>query len=304
MEWLNYHHLLYFWAVVKEGGIVPASKRLNLSHPTISTQIRKLEESLDEPLFDRSGRKLRLTEMGQVVYHYADEIFSLGTELMDTVKGRREGVGVRLRVGVTSILPKLVVLQLLEPVLSLDHPVHLVLTEDRHERLLFDLSAHRLDVVLADAPVPPGSAIKAFNHDLGESPVAFFARPNVAASLKAGFPDSLDGQPMLMPTHGTSLRRSLDRWFDSRGVHPTVVSEFQDSAVLSVFGAKGLGVFAAPAIVADDVVQQLDVAVVGITHEVHERFFAISAERRLKNPAVIAMRESARHRLSEGGEGR
>lgn len=300
MEWLNYHHLLYFWTVVKEGGVVPASKALRLSHPTISSQIRKLEESLGEALFDRSGRRLRLTEMGRVVYHYADEIFSLGAELMDTVKGRRAGLGVRLRVGVTSILPKLVVRQLLEPVLDMDLSVHLVLTQDRHERLVADLALHHLDVVLADAPVPPGSPVKAFNHHLGESAIAFFATEATAAALSPGFPRSLDGQPMLMPTPGTSLRRSLERWFDGLEIHPTVVAEFQDMSLLEVFGSHGLGVFAAPANVADDVTRQYGVSLVGTTTEVTERFYAISGERRLKNPAVIAMRESARVRFHEG----
>ena len=298
MEWLNYHHLLYFWTVVNEGGIVPAGKVLRLSHPAISSQLRKLEESLGEPLFDRSGRRLELTETGRVVHRYADEIFKMGGELLDTVKGRQGDSRVRLRVGVTSMLPKLVVRRLLQPAMCLPQPVHLVLTEDRHERLLAGLALHELDVVLADAPVPPASTVRAYNHLLGESPIAFFATPAMAGPLREGFPASLDGAPLLMPTHGTALRRSLDRWFDGLGLRPRVVAEIQDSAVLKVFGAEGLGVFPAPGVVREAVEAQYAVAFVGETAEATERFYAITVDRKIKNPAVVAISRLAKDALA------
>ena len=295
MDWLNYHHLLYFRTVAKEGGITPAANVLRLSHPAISSQVRKLEEALGEELFDRSGRRLELTEMGRLVYRYADEIFTLGGELLDTVRGRR--FGARLRVGVTSMLPKLVVRRLLQPALALPEPVRLLLTEDSHERLLAGLALHELDVVLTDAPVPPGSSVRAFNHLLGASPITFFATPDRAGPLRTDFPRSLDGTDFLMPTEGAAMRRSLDRWFDALDIRPRVVAEIQDSGLLKVFGGDGLGTFAAPALVEEAIVAQYGVEILGRTDDVAEQFFAITGERKLKNPAVAALSASARAEL-------
>lgn len=294
MEWINYHHLLYFWTVAREGGIVPASRALRLAHPTVSAQIRQLEDALGEDLFDRTGRRLQLTEVGRVAFRYADEIFSLGNEMLDVIRGRSTGSAVRLHVGVTGVVPKLVVRKLLEPALRLEEPVQLTVEEDTHERLLASLATHELDVVLADAPVPPGSAVRAFNHLLGECGVTFFAAPGLARKLAKGFPASLDGAPMLMPTAGTTMRRSLDAWFTARDVRPRVAAELQDAALVKVFGADGVGAFASPTVIEHDVVGRWGVRVVGRTEEVRERFYAISVERRLKNPAVLAISDSAR----------
>jgi LysR family transcriptional activator of nhaA len=297
MEWLNYHHLLYFWVVAREGGLVAAGKVLRLSHPTLSAQIHRLEDQLGEKLFARAGRKLALTEMGRVVYRYADEIFSLGRELVDTVKGRSTGQPLRLNVGIVDALPKLVVRRLLQPALALREPVRLVCYEAPFEKLLADLSMHTLDVVIADSPVPAGAAVRAFSHQLGETGVAFFARDELARSLRRTFPRALDGAPMLLPLESSTLRRALNQWFLRHDLKPRVVAEFEDSALLKVFGADGLGVFPAPMVVEAQVRAQYGVEVVGRVPEVRERFFAISVERKLKNPAVVAICEAAREEL-------
>ena len=297
MDWVNYHHLLYFWTVAREGGLVAAGKVLRLSHSTLSTQIRELENQLGEKLFVRAGRKLTLTEVGRVVYRYADEIFSLGREMVDTVKGRSGGQPLRLDVGIANVVPKLVVRRLLEPALRLAEPVRLCCYEDSYEKLLADLALHTLDVVISDAPVPPGSSIRAFNHLLGETSVTFFGTPDLAKQYKRGYPGSLDGAPMLLPLEELILRRALNQWFDRIGVKPRVVAEFADSALLKVFGADGIGIFPAPSVMEAEVCRQYGVVVIGSVPEVRERFYAISVERKLKNPAVVAISEAARHQL-------
>jgi LysR family transcriptional activator of nhaA len=295
--WLNYHHLLYFWMTVREGGIQAASRKLRLAHPTVSVQIKRLEESLGHPLFDRSRRKLQLTEAGQLAYRYADQIFSLGREFQDALEGHAPGSAVRLAVGTSEVMPKLVVRSLIDPALHLDTPVRLTCTEDRLDRLLAELATHQLDVVLADAPCPPSVGVKAFNHLLGECGVGFFASRRLASRLTGEFPKSLDGAPMLLPSGDTSLGRGVRHWFDSCGVRPEVVAEFSDSALMKAFGQTGLGVFPLPDITEEDVKRQYNARIVGHTNEIRARFFAISTERRLKNPAVLAICESARQQI-------
>lgn len=297
LEWVNYHHLLYFWVVAREGGLVPAGKVLRLSHPTLSAQIHALEHQLGEKLFAKVGRKLALTEMGRVVFRYADEIFTLGRELVDTVKGRSTGQPLRLDVGVVDVVPKLIVRRLLRPALSLPEPVKLVCHEDSYEKLLADLSLHALDIVIADSPVPSGSSVRAFNHLLGETEVSFFGARSLARSLKRAFPKSLDGAPMLLPLENSPLGRALHHWFERNRVRPRVIAEFDDSALLKVFGADGVGLFPAPAAVEEAVCRQYGVQVVGRAPEVKERFYAVSVERRLKNPAVVAITDAARLEL-------
>ncbi len=297
VEWLNYHHLLYFWVVAREGGLTQASKVLRLAPPTLSAQVRALEERLGEKLFARVGRKLVLTDVGRVVYGYADEIFGIGRELLDAVKQQHSGRPLKLLVGVTDAVPKLLVRRLLEPVLSMREPVHLVCNEATNERLLADLSMHALDLVIADAPVPPGSAVRAFNHFLGESSVSFFATPKIAKRLKRGFPRSLNGARALLPISGSPMRRALDHWLSSVEVHLDVAVELQDSALLEVFGAEGLGIFPASTALRKDIERQYEVALIGTAESVRERFYAISIDRRLKHPAVLALTKAARHEL-------
>ena len=214
MNWLNYQHLMYFWVVAREGGLVPAGKVLRLSHPTLSAQIHALEDRLGEKLFSRVGRKLALTDVGRVALRYADEIFGLGRELVETVQGKGSGRLVRLDVGIVDVVPKLVVRRILQPALSLPEPVRLVCHEGTFDRLLAELAQHALDIVIADSPVPSGSVIRAHNHLLGECGVCLFATASLAAAYRAGFPRSLDGAPLLLPAEGLTLRRSLNQWFE------------------------------------------------------------------------------------------
>jgi LysR family transcriptional activator of nhaA len=297
MQWLNFHHLRYFWIVAREGGLVPAGKVLRLSHPTLSAQIHLLEDSLGEKLFEKTGRKLVLTEMGKVVYRYAEEIFALGGEMVDTVNGRAKGQAPRVDVGICDVVPKLIVRRLLQPALSLPEPVRLVCTEDSHERLLASLALHTLDIVISDSPVAPGDSVRAFSHLLGECGVSLFATKSLASTYRRGFPGSLDGAPMLLPIESSTLRRALSQWFDRHGVKPRIIAEFDDSALLKVFGADGVGLFPAPRAVEREVMGQYGVELVGRVDGVRERFYAISAERRLKHPAVVAISEAARHEL-------
>lgn len=294
---LNYHHLRYFWVVAREGGLVPAGKVLRLSHPTLSAQIHALEAQLGQQLFTKSGRKLVLTDIGRVVYRYADEIFTLGREMVDAVGGRAAGRLLRLNVGIADVVPKLVVQRLLQPGLTLPEPVRLVCYESPFEKLLGDLALHALDIVISDAPVPPGSHVRAFDHLLGETGISFFGTKALARAHRPGFPKSLNGAPMLLPLESFTLRRSLDEWFVRQRIAPRVVAEFEDSALLMVFGADGLGVFAAPTVVEKEVAAQYGVEVLGRARAVRERYYAISVKRRLEHPAIVAISDAARQEL-------
>ncbi len=297
MEWLNYHHLLYFWTIARLGSVAAASEELRLAQPTLSGQLRLLEESLGEKLFHRVGRRLVLTEMGQTVYRYADEIFSLGRELMDAVQRRPTGRPLRFVVGIADVVPKLIAYRLLEPALRLGEKIRLVCREDKVDQLLGELALHRVDLVLSDAPIGPGVNVRAFNHLLGECSVAFFGTAGLASTYRRGFPRSLDGAPILLPVEGTTLRRSLDHWFQTLDVRPQVVGEFDDSALLKVFGQSAAGIFVAPVAIEEQVCAEYRVRVIGRVEAVRERFYAISAERRLKHPAVVAVSTAARETL-------
>lgn len=289
LGWLNYHHLLYFHATAHEGSMTAAARKLRLAQPTLSAQIRLLEDALGEPLFDRTGRRLELTAAGRTTLQYADAIFGLGAELQQALRGRAPGKRLRLTVGVADGLPKLVIYRLLEPVLEREGGARLDVRDGPTPDLLAQLGAHQLDLVLSDAALAPGSGIRAFNHSLGESGVTLFARPDLAVALRPGFPRSLDGAPMLLPATGSALRRGLDEWLDRHGIVPDVVAEVGDSALMKVFGQNFTGVFAAPSAVADEVTQQYRVAEVGVADDVRERFWAISGERRVRHPAVEAI---------------
>jgi len=297
VERLNYHHLLYFWMVAREGTVARASEKLRLAQPTLSGQIHALEVALDEKLFERAGRKLRLTEMGRLVFRYADEIFSLGRELVDSVKGQPTGRPLRLAVGVADGLPKLVAYRLIEPALALPEPVRLVVHAQSTEKLLAALVLHELDVVLTDRLAGPGVRMRVFNHLLGDCGVTLFAAPKLAAKYRRRFPRALDGAPFLLPGEASTLRSAVEQWLERRRIRPRVVGEFDDSALIKVFGQAGGGIFAAPSIIESSVCRQYGVAVVGKMGDARERFYAISVERRLKHPAAIAITESARRSL-------
>jgi LysR family transcriptional regulator, transcriptional activator of nhaA len=297
MEWLNYHHLLYFWTVAREGSIAKACQKLSLAQPTISGQLRLLEETLGEKLFARAGRGLVMTEVGQVVYRYADEIFGLGRELQDVLKGRPRGRPARLLVGISDQMPKLIAYRALQPVLAMPEPIHLVCHEDSPERLLAELSEHRLDVVLSDVPITPLVRVKAFNHLLGSCGASLFATPPIANRYRRRFPASLDGAPFLLPIEGSALRRSLDEWFEAHNIRPRIVGEFKDSALLKTFGQAGAGIFAAPSAIEKEVRAHYKTPVLARLETVVESFYAISIERKLKHPAVLAISEAARDQL-------
>lgn len=294
MNWLNYHHLLYFYSVAKEGSVTAAALKLHLSQPTLSGQVRQLEEALGEKLFERRGRNLVLSEAGHVVYRYADEIFSLGKELTEAVKGRHNQRSPRFVVGAADVLPKLVVYRLLEPAMKLDGGIRLTVREESMDRLLAALSAHELDLVLSDSPLPPTAGVKAWSHLLTESTVSFFAVPALAAKLRPGFPATLERQPMLMPGETAALRRPLERWLEQANLRPEISAEIEDSALLKSFGGAGAGVFAAPTVMEAEVCRQYQVEVVGRAEELKERYYAISVERRIRHPAVVAISAAAR----------
>ena len=293
VETLNHHHLFHFWTVVREGGVTRASEKLNVSQPTISGQLRDLEQALGEKLLTRSGRTVALTDIGRTVYRYADQMLGLDRELLEAVKGRPTRPG-RLAVGVAMIVPKLVAYRMLEPALRLPEPIQLDCVHERPERLLAELAVFGLDVVLADAPAPPAVKVRAYNHLLGESAVSVFGPAKLAAAHRRGFPGSLDGAPFLLPSEDSALRLSLEEWFQKHRVRPRVVGTFEDSALLDAFGRAGAGLFAMPAAIEAELRRHYRVRVVGRLESVRQRFYAITVERKLRNPAVIAISERAR----------
>lgn len=297
MDWLNYHHLLYFYVVAREGSIAKACEQLHLAQPTISSQLHKLEQTLGDKLFRRVGRNLELTEAGQVVYRYAEEIFSLGQELVDTVKGRPTGRPIRLLVGVPDELPKAIVYRLLEPAFHLPEKVQVAVHERTLGELLNDLASHNLDVVLSDSPAPPTSHVRAYSHLLGECGISICGAEKLVNKLGKNFPANLEGAPLLLPTEHTSIRRALDQWFDEHDVRPQIVGEFADSALLKTFGQAGHGLFPIPSAVDRQVRDQYRVKLVGRISDIRESYYAISVERRLKHPAVVAISTSAREKL-------
>lgn len=284
---LNYHHLLYFWTVAKEGSIAAASKKLRLAQPTISAQIKTLEEQLGVVLFDRSGRTLVLTEVGQTVFGYAESIFSLGREMIESLEGGTT-VRHRLRVGITQAIPEVVVYEVLRPALGGDS-LRVVCIEERLSRLLARLTSHDLDLILSDSTVGPDAGIHAHNRLLGQSPITFFATATMAKKLGRDFPRSLEGAPLLLPLPGSVLRDELDQWFEHEQVRPDVVGEFEDSTLAKVFGQSGVGAFVGPSVMEAAIAKQYHVQPFGRTDSVHERYYAISIDRRDNHPGVQAI---------------
>lgn len=297
MRHLNYNHLQYFWTVVRKGSIVKASETLHLTPQTISGQLKLLEESAGQPLFHRVGRGLVPSEMGQVVYQYADEIFSLGAELAQRVQSGDEGMPLVLNVGLVNSIAKLISYRIVQPALETEDELKVVCNEGRLESLLADLAIHKLDIVISDRPIPTGLNVRAFNHTLGESPIAFFAQPRAAIHASKKFPRSLHQAPMLMPVEANALRQGLDDWFDQVNVSPKIVAEFDDSALLKAFGEAGTGIFPAPAAITDEVERMYHVRCIGVAEDVRETYYAISPERKIKHPAVVSITEMARQQL-------
>lgn len=297
MEWLNYHHLLYFWLVAREGSIAAASRELLLTPSTISMQLQALEKSLGRNLFARAGRRLVLTEAGRKAYEYANEIFSLGQALREAMQGIASPQSLKMVIGVTDVLSKLIAYRLLEPAFDMSDTLQLTCREGKAETLLAELALNRVDLVLSDSPFSPAIRIRAYNHLLGECGVGVFGAASLARKFRPGFPQSLRGAPLLLPTQNTALRQTLDRWFDSQQLQPAVKGEFEDSALINVFGQAGRGLFPAPLIIEREVRRQHHVQLVGRIEPARAQFFAISTERTVKHPGVKAICEAARGRL-------
>ena len=294
---VNYKHLYYFWAVAREGGVARASERLNLTPQTISGQLSLLEGHLGVDLFTRVGRNLELTETGRLVLSYADEIFSLGGELEEVIHQLPGGRPQLFRVGVVDVLPKSIAHRILEPALQMSEPVRMICREASLDTLLAELAVHHLDLVLADRPIPPTVSTRGFSHKLGECAVSFFTTAKLKKTLKGDFPHCLNGAPLLLPGSGNQLRSGIDQWLDKHRLHPRVVAEFDDSALMKTFGQKGVGVFIAPAVIEAEVEWQYQVTAIGRVDTVKEHFYAISVERRVTHPVVSTVMEAARASL-------
>ncbi|HMG73969.1 MAG TPA: LysR family transcriptional regulator [Pyrinomonadaceae bacterium] len=293
MEWLNYHHLRYFWTVARKGGVRKAAEDLHVSQPSISAQLRLLEESLGQKLFRRSGRNLVLTETGQLVLNYADEIFSAGRELMNAVKQRPGKHPVRVNIGLTDAFPKLIAFQILRAAFRSEAAVHMICREGEIGPLVSHLQAHRLDIVLADEPASSALKAKTFNHRLGRSGITFCAVPSLAAKLRRNFPQSLDGAPALLPTQNMGMRAALETWFDSKAIRPRLVGEFEDSALMEVCSTGGRGFTAVHTVVDRAALKHFGLRVIARVDECGTDFYAITAERRVKHPAAVAITEHA-----------
>jgi len=295
---INYKHLHYFWVVAKQGGIARASERLHLTPQTISGQISVLEDSIGETLFSKAGRNLELTETGRLVLGYADEIFSLGGELEEALRNRPPDRQMTFKVGIADVVPKTIAYRLLAPALSMSDPVRLICRENNLASLLAELALHRVDMVIADGPIPTGINVRGFNHVLGECGISFLAVPHLARPLCKDFPHSLNGAPLLIPSETNLVQAKLLEWLDSLHIYPRIVGEFDDSALMKVFGQAGKGIFIISTPIASEVAQQYGVTIIGSTDDVQEQYYAISVERRISHPAVSAITETAREWLN------
>lgn len=294
---LNYKQLHYFWNVAKAGSIVRAAERLHLTPQTISGQIGELERALGTDLFRRAGRRLELTAAGSLALSHADEIFQIGNELEELLRNRCGGGALPFRVGVADVVPKSIAYRLLAPAMALAEPVRLSCHEDKLERLFAELAIHKLDLVIADRPMPSELGVKGYSHTLGRCAVIFHAVPELAARYRADFPQSLNGAPLLIPGGSAAVRGPLGRWFSERRIQPRIVGEFDDSALMQAFGQAGIGVFPVPAVIAEEVRRQCGVEMVGCAEEVVVKYYAISVERRLTHPAVVAISQAAKQDL-------
>lgn len=298
---LNYHHLRYFWLVAREGSVQQASKMLQLAQPTLSMQIRALERHLGVKLFARAGRQLALTDVGRRIYHYAEEIFSLGKELTESLSSAPKDRPIPFLVGVADSLTKLIVEQMLAPAWALPEPIRMVCVEGAPAELMAKLAVYELDVVLSDAPAPPTVRVQAYSHLLGHSLLAVFGTSALAKRYQRSFPRSLQGAPFLLSTTASSVRRSFETWLEQEQLSVSVRGEFADSALLKVIGHRGIGLFLAPAVVAPQVIRQYAVKQLGLLPSVREEYYAISVERRLRHPCVVAIAEQARGQLFKTG---
>lgn len=292
---MNYRHLRYFWMVARSGGVGPAAKQLHLTPQTLSGQIHTLEVALGTALFRKSGRRLQLTDEGKLALRFADTIFALGGELEETIKRPpTTHHPMPFRVGITDAVPKTVAYRLLEPATRLAAPIRMQCRTGKFDALLSELSVHQIDLVIADAAIPPSVSVRAFNHALGRSGVSFFAALPLYNQRKGRFPGNLQYLPLLMPGPETAVAIRLQRWLERRALSPSIVGVFDDSALMKAFGEHSQGVFVAPSALEADVKRRYGVKLLGCTDEIVEEFFAISVERRIKHPCVAAINDAAR----------
>jgi LysR family transcriptional activator of nhaA len=293
-ENLNYKHLHYFWVVATEGSIARAADKLFITPQTISGQLAMLEERIGQPLFDRVGRRLRLTETGRLVLRYADDIFELGKELTDVLRGAPLVGTSEFIVSAASALPKTIVYKILEPALLLSQDVSLLCKEGPVEAILGELAVHEVDMVLTDTPLSSAFSVKAYNHYLGQSDLSFFAAPSLAARLSGPFPACLNEAPILLPTKQYAVRQLFDKWCHDSHIYPIIKGQYDDSALMKSFGAAGFGIFFMPSIIEQEVAETFGLQVIGRLSEIKQKFYAISAERKVTHPAVAAICSTAR----------
>lgn len=295
---MNFKHLRYFWTVAKAGGVMRASEQLHTTPQTLSGQIKQLEAWLGHDLFRKRGRGLELTNEGRVALGYAEQIFALGNDLENTIRlSRGQEKPLEFRVGIADSIAKSVAYHLLEPALGMPQQVHMTCHEGKFPELIAQLSLHKLDLVLADEPVSKRIGVKAFNHALGTSGMSFLCAPSLRKQLQGNFPECLHGAPMLIQGRMSSVRQQLDHWFNKHQLHPRIVGEFDDSALMNAFGREGRGIFTSPTVLDDETTLQFGVEVIGRSPELVEEFFAISVERHIKHPCVVAITKSAKAEL-------
>ena len=294
MAALNFKHLRYFWMVAKTGSIAAAAQQLHLTPQSISGQLAEFADTLGVDLFRRAGRKLELTDTGRRMLSYADEIFSIGDELLDALREHPGKSTIAFRVGCADSVSKLIACRLLEPALAIDEPVRLICREGRLASLLADLAVHKLHLIIADRPMPAHLNVRGFNHLLGESSLAVFAAPALAAELVGTFPACLDGAPLLLPGEDFAIHHKLVQWLANSGVRPRIVGEFDDSAMTKAFGQSGAGAFFAPRVISEQVCRQYGVVRIGEISSLVEQVYAITTERRLSHPAILAISQRAR----------
>jgi LysR family transcriptional activator of nhaA len=294
---MNYKQLYYFWSVAKYGGITRASEQLHLTPQTISGQISELESKLGTQLFDRVGRRLKLTPTGEIAFSHADEIFEIGKELEALIQGRQEESDLIFRVGVSDVIPKSIAYRLLAPSIEIEEPVKLVCVESKLELLFADLAIHKIDMIISDRPLPSNLGLKGFSHFLGESKMAFYAEKKLAKKIKANLPDSLNGAPLLLPGSESAMRVSIDRWLAKHKLKPHIKGEFDDTALMKTFAEEGLGLFPAPEVIADEVLRNHGVELIYTIDDMSCRYYAISVQRKLSHPAIVAISESAQNSL-------
>jgi len=298
MKQLNYNHLFYFYMVAKEGSIAKACKLLHLTPQTVSSQLATLEEYIGVHLFERAGRRLILNEQGKLVFNYAEDIFNLGSELLQNLEPSQRQQKMTFSVGITDVIPKVFAYDFLKPALDCDDNIKLVCREGELDHLLAELAINKLDVILSDCPIPPGRKIKAYNHKAIDCGLTFFIANNKLSDVRGDFPQCLHNQPFLMPGEQSSISMSLVSWLKDKSINVNVVAEFDDSALTKLFGQQGYGIFCTPSIVESYVLDSYQVSVIGRTDEIKEQLYLITGDRKMTHPALVAINDRQQHRAT------